>query len=382
MIHRSVLSGLLALAALALPAAASAAARSSHVIIQNQTAQRLIYVRRSVAHGEITKNPPAEIAPGGTGDLFAESNGIATGTQGYVVYRIEGVPGEAQFNWDNPFVGSNSASASAPAGYHAGQIGDKGNRTLVFFSIAPLSQPVAACNPAWLLGALGTHAEDALSAVDEGIGVFTTPLKYAGISGWVDTGCDAEATGTPVRTAQHSTDGFWTVDVRLSAMMIGTQNLSAAPRFVRIEIEPGTPAHAAAAANPPPGGVPIAFHGHVLIDTHHGAELVEVHPSDPVTVGNRPKPFGADTCAQGYVWREAFAGDHVCVPPAIRAQSAAENAQAAAHRAPGGGAFGPDTCAQGFVWREASPADHVCVPPSSRSQAAYDNAHAALRRAP
>ncbi len=382
MIHRFGLSGLLALAVLALPGTASAAARSSHVIIQNQTAQRLIYVRGSVAHGEVTKKPPSAIAPGGTGDLFAESNGFATGTEGYVVYRVEGVAGEAQFNWDNPFVGSNSASASAPAGFHAGQIGDKGNRTLVFFSIAPVSQPVSACNPAWVLGHLGTQAEGALSKVDEDIGVFTTPLKFAGISGWVDTGCNAEATGTPVRTAQHSTDGFWTVDVRLSAMAINGQNLAAAPRFVRIEIEPGTPAHGAAAANPPPGGVPIAFHGHVLIDTHHGAELVEVHPSDPVTVGGKPKPFGPDTCAQGYVWRDAFAGDHVCVTPAIRDQSARENGLAAARRAPGGGAFGPDTCLQGFVWREASPSDHVCVPPSSRGQAASDNAHAALRRAP
>jgi hypothetical protein len=31
---------------------------------------------------------------------------------------------------------------------------------------------------------------------------------------------------------------------------------------------------------------------------------------------------------------------------------------------------GPDTCQQGFVWREARPGDHVCVTPETRSQAA------------
>ena len=86
-----------------------------------------------------------------------------------------------------------------------------------------------------------------------------------------------------------------------------------------------------------------------------------------------------DRCLQGFVWREAFANDHVCVPPATRTQAAADNAQAATRRNPAGGPFGPDTCRQGLVWREASPTDHVCVPPATRSQAAADNAQAGNR---
>src|SRR5665213_1639147 len=316
--------------------AANAAARSTHLIIQNQSAKRLIFVRGHLDHGEVTKKPPSVIQPGASGDLFAESNGFATGTQGFVVYRIDGVPGEATFSWDNPFVGSNSASASAPAGFHAAQIGDKGNRTLVFFSIAEVGTPTTGCNPSFILSHLGTRPEDALNSVDEGIGVFTTPLKRAGISGWVDTGCDADAKGMPVRDAQHSTDGFWTVDVELTAMTINGRPLTD-HRFVRIEIEPGTAAHAAAGNVPPRAHVPIAFHGHVLIDTHHGAELVEVHPADPLAAASQPRPFGADTCAQGFVWRDAFAGDHVCVSSATRSQAAADNALAAARRVPGGG---------------------------------------------
>lgn len=92
-------------------------------------------------------------------------------------------------------------------------------------------------------------------------------------------------------------------------------------------------------------------------------------------------PYGPDTCRQGYVWREAFPGDHVCVTPQIRAQAADDNRQASARRAPGGGPYGPDTCLQGFVWREARPDDHVCVTPEARTQAASDNQQAAARRA-
>ena len=90
----------------------------------------------------------------------------------------------------------------------------------------------------------------------------------------------------------------------------------------------------------------------------------------------RPPP---GTCVTGYVWRAARASDRVCVSPAVRSETAAENAQAAARRQPGGGPHGPETCRQGFVWREAFAGDTVCVPPPSRSRAAADNANAAAR---
>lgn len=81
----------------------------------------------------------------------------------------------------------------------------------------------------------------------------------------------------------------------------------------------------------------------------------------------------AQTCPTGFVWREAFPGDHVCVTPAQRTQAASDNAQANARREPGPGAFGPDTCRQGFVWRGAFPGDRVCVTPATRDQVAKDN---------
>ena len=78
---------------------------------------------------------------------------------------------------------------------------------------------------------------------------------------------------------------------------------------------------------------------------------------------------GPDECRMGYVWREATAGDHLCVTPGVRTRTRAENAQAAQRREPGGGPYGPDTCRQGFVWRETRPDDHVCVTPDVRTEA-------------
>lgn len=89
--------------------------------------------------------------------------------------------------------------------------------------------------------------------------------------------------------------------------------------------------------------------------------------------------YGPDTCLPGYVWREAFPGDHVCVLPEARDRAQQDNVEAGSRRNPGGGDFGPDTCRQGYVWREASSSDHVCVIPETRSQAAEDNQRAGQR---
>lgn len=82
-------------------------------------------------------------------------------------------------------------------------------------------------------------------------------------------------------------------------------------------------------------------------------------------------------CRTGFVWREAFPGDFVCVPPRTRAETDRENREAAARREPG--AYGPNTCKTGYVWREARPDDVVCVTPEVRARAAADNASAAAR---
>lgn len=83
--------------------------------------------------------------------------------------------------------------------------------------------------------------------------------------------------------------------------------------------------------------------------------------------------YGPYTCKQGYVWREAVAGDLVCVTYGTRSDTATENALGPSRVEPGGGPWGPDTCKVGFVWRETRPSDHICVPYASRDRASNDN---------
>ena len=56
----------------------------------------------------------------------------------------------------------------------------------------------------------------------------------------------------------------------------------------------------------------------------------------PGLASARHLPYGPDTCKQGFVWREAALGDHVCVTPATRQRTWNDNARAAARRDPNG----------------------------------------------
>jgi len=90
--------------------------------------------------------------------------------------------------------------------------------------------------------------------------------------------------------------------------------------------------------------------------------------------------YGPDTCLNGYVWRGAFPGDHVCVTSAVRDQAQQDNRLADARRSPTGGPYGRDTCLPGFIWRGAGPADHVCVTALTWRQTQDDNLAAQARR--
>jgi hypothetical protein len=102
--------------------------------------------------------------------------------------------------------------------------------------------------------------------------------------------------------------------------------------------------------------------------------------ADPASPNPADLPYGPDTCKQGYVWREAFAGDTVCVTPDRRDQAYVDNAAAEARREPNGGVYGPATCQSGYVWREARPEDLVCVTPETRTLTAVENTQANQHR--
>jgi len=84
--------------------------------------------------------------------------------------------------------------------------------------------------------------------------------------------------------------------------------------------------------------------------------------------------YGPHTCINGYVWRGAFSGDDVCVTPAVRTQAATDNAASASRKNPARNVFGPNTCKAGYVWRVADGSDYVCVTAAVRSATAADNA--------
>jgi hypothetical protein len=107
---------------------------------------------------------------------------------------------------------------------------------------------------------------------------------------------------------------------------------------------------------------------------HLPITIVTALPSPTGTIGDPGVP-----CLQGYVWRQAYGGDYVCVTPATRAQAAADDAAAVGRLQSGGGAYGQYTCIQGFVWRQVVPDDYTCVTPAVRSQASYDNSQAGSR---
>lgn len=103
-------------------------------------------------------------------------------------------------------------------------------------------------------------------------------------------------------------------------------------------------------------------------------------PSRPAPRPAVPKPVSKDACIEGFVWREAFPNDHVCVTPQTRVQAALDNRLAPTRVSPTDRRYGPDTCVGGFVWRVAIPSDHVCVTVQVRSQTAEDNKLAPTRR--
>jgi putative membrane protein len=140
------------------------------------------------------------------------------------------------------------------------------------------------CEPSATLAGLETAPRPALGRFSRWIAFLTTPFKYLGISGWEETGCEGKGDGRPVRDGQHSTDGFWTIDVELGSFAIGPETASAG-RFVRLEIEPGTGAHQTCAGTPVREGMSLCFGGPIVVD--RDGPFLEVHPDRDFEISDR-----------------------------------------------------------------------------------------------
>jgi hypothetical protein len=107
-------------------------------------------------------------------------------------------------------------------------------------------------------------------------------------------------------------------------------------------------------------------------------------PTRPVTLPlfgySFPTPPGPWLCRcnSGYGLRQAFQGDDVCVDPAQQAQAVSDNKAATIksrykiNASDLGISYG--TCIKGYVWRQAYMGDYVCVTRATQKQVAADNA--------
>ncbi len=142
-----------------------------------------------------------------------------------------------------------------------------------------------ACDAPGTVAKLSMAPQDELGWFSKAIGILTTPFKRCGISGWQPTGCDAKAAGVAVYDAGHSTDGFFTIDLHLETFVIQTVSMpSEVERYVRVEVEPKTGAHAVCERL---GGVlkgqSLFCGGPVVVDTD-GEGFLEIHPDDDFRV--------------------------------------------------------------------------------------------------
>ena len=91
--------------------------------------------------------------------------------------------------------------------------------------------------------------------------------------------------------------------------------------------------------------------------------------------------YRTEGCRPGYVWREAFPEDSVCVITEQADQAKLDNA-AADSRIDAESPYGPLGCLQGYVWRTANESDLVCVEPDVRTRVWEDNDTAEVRALP
>jgi hypothetical protein len=132
------------------------------------------------------------------------------------------------------------------------------------------------CDAEVVLARLDTAPQPDLSWLDRHVAFLSTPFKRRGLNGWQETYCLAEASGVLERPARYSNDGFWTLDLRLRSFRVGALTSSAAPRFLRVEIEPHTAAHDVADRTSLGAGTLVTVHGVLVIDTDRN--FLEIHP--------------------------------------------------------------------------------------------------------
>jgi len=104
--------------------------------LENVTNRTLTLSQCQLEHGVFTQSPPEVIANNTQGVWKSESDGISW-TEGSCTYNIEGVLGQAFFSWDDPPIGDNEYSATAPEqeGFSAAYSGGSGFQAVVLYTL-------------------------------------------------------------------------------------------------------------------------------------------------------------------------------------------------------------------------------------------------------
>ena len=132
-----------------------------------------------------------------------------------------------------------------------------------------------------VLAMLSTQPQPALPWYARWFAFLTTPFKFLGLDGWTDTQQNSSGSGALVRDIQHSTDGFYTADLKLEDIKIGNSIVMfPVNSYMRLEVEPGTKAHEYCNIHRKElvAGKHISFGGEVYIDAD--GPFLEVHPTD------------------------------------------------------------------------------------------------------
>jgi LysM repeat protein len=159
------------------------------------------------------------------------------------------------------------------------------------------------CNPAEQIGRLMTVPKNTLGDGDRVAGYISTPAKYLsslfdGTSAWEPTGCNGVGIGKPIRRAEQSLDGLWTIDLEL--LYFETNGVkSPKKRYLRLEVMPGVDANRSASEHPPVPSDVIGFGGPMMwdkdTDGDHPYGHMEVHPLGALQFGAKPPDDAVNT---------------------------------------------------------------------------------------
>jgi hypothetical protein len=82
--------------------------RSVTCIVVNKSGCPLRLSKSELVHGSLDTPIPERIPAGSNGQWTSSTAGLFTGTEGSVVFEIEGAEATFEVYWDNPFIGDNS----------------------------------------------------------------------------------------------------------------------------------------------------------------------------------------------------------------------------------------------------------------------------------